>query len=115
MILFIVLEKHLPLHWYGIGLGPLLVLLFYGGNLTAARALFGVQAQIHTAGGLALWNRCRDLDHFGYERQLYDELLALGVIADFREPCIIRMAPVPLYNSFEDVHTFGRVMRELLA
>ena len=51
----------------------------------------------------------------GRERELYDDLLAAGVIADFREPCIIRMAPVPLYNSFEDVHTFGRVMRELLA
>jgi kynureninase len=51
----------------------------------------------------------------GRERELYDDLLAAGVIADFREPCIIRMAPVPFYNSFEDVHTFGRVMRELLA
>jgi kynureninase len=49
------------------------------------------------------------------ERELYDSMLAAGVIADFREPCIIRMAPVPFYNSFEDVHTFGRVMRELLA
>ena len=51
----------------------------------------------------------------GRERALYDDLLTAGVIADFREPCIIRMAPVPFYNSFEDVHTFGRVMRELLA
>ena len=51
----------------------------------------------------------------GRERELYDQMLARGVIADFREPCIIRMAPVPFYNSFEDVHTFGRVMRELLA
>ena len=49
------------------------------------------------------------------ERELYDSMLAAGVIADFREPCIIRMAPVPFYNSFEDVHTFGQVMRELLA
>ena len=51
----------------------------------------------------------------GRERQLYDDLLAQGVIADFREPCIIRIAPVPLYNSFEDVFTFGKVMRSLLA
>ena len=42
-------------------------------------------------------------------------MIAAGVIADFREPCIIRMAPVPLYNSFEDVFTFGKLMRELLA
>jgi kynureninase len=42
-------------------------------------------------------------------------MIAAGIIADFREPCIIRIAPAPLYNSFEDVFTFGRVMRELLA
>jgi kynureninase len=51
----------------------------------------------------------------GRERQLFDEMIAAGVIADFREPCIIRMAPVPFYNSFEDVYTFGEVMRGLLA
>lgn len=50
----------------------------------------------------------------GRERSLFDEMIAEGVIADFREPCIIRVAPVPLYNSFQDVHTFGRVMRKLL-
>ena len=42
-------------------------------------------------------------------------LIAAGLIVDYREPCIIRMAPVPLYNSFEDVFTFGKVMRKLLA
>jgi kynureninase len=51
----------------------------------------------------------------GRERQLFDDMIASGVIADFREPCIIRIAPVPLYNSFEDVFTFGKVMRGLLA
>ena len=51
----------------------------------------------------------------GRERKLFDDMIAAGLIADFREPCIIRIAPVPLYNSFEDVFTFGRVMRELLA
>jgi len=51
----------------------------------------------------------------GRERRLFDDMIAEGLIADFREPCIIRIAPVPLYNSFEDVHTFGTVMRRLLA
>ena len=51
----------------------------------------------------------------GRERQLFDDLIAEGVIADFREPCIIRIAPVPLYNSFEDVYVFGKVMQRLLA
>ena len=50
----------------------------------------------------------------GRERKLFDDMIAEGVIADFREPCIIRIAPVPLYNSFQDVFTFGRVMRKLL-
>ena len=55
------------------------------------------------------------MDVAGRERSLFDDMIAAGVIADFREPCIIRMAPVPLYNSFEDVFNFGSTMRELLA
>jgi kynureninase len=55
------------------------------------------------------------MDIAGRERKLFDDMITAGVIADFREPCIIRMAPVPLYNSFEDVFNFGKVMRELLA
>ncbi len=55
------------------------------------------------------------MDIAGRERRLFDDMVAAGVIADFREPCIIRMAPVPLYNSFEDVFRFGAVMRRLLA
>ena len=50
----------------------------------------------------------------GREKKLFDDMIREGVIVDFREPCIIRMAPVPLYNSFEDVFTFGRVMNKLL-
>jgi kynureninase len=55
------------------------------------------------------------IDIAGRERKLFDDMIAAGVIADFREPCTIRMAPVPLYNSFEDVYTFGKIMRALLA
>ncbi len=54
------------------------------------------------------------IDVAGRGRELFDDMIAAGIIADFREPCIIRMAPVPLYNSFEDVFTFGTVMRRLL-
>lgn len=43
-------------------------------------------------------------------------LLALlqerGVFADFRRPDVIRVAPVPLYCSFEDVWRFAQVLRE---
>jgi len=55
------------------------------------------------------------IDVAGRERKLFDDMIAAGIIADFREPCIIRLAPVPLYNSFEDVFRFGEVMRKLLA
>jgi kynureninase len=55
------------------------------------------------------------MDVAGRERKLFDDMIAAGLIVDFREPCVIRMAPVPLYNSFEDVYTFGKVMRRLLA
>jgi len=55
------------------------------------------------------------IDIAGRERKLFDDMIAAGIIADFREPCVIRVAPMPLYNSFEDVFTFGKLMRRLLA
>jgi kynureninase len=43
----------------------------------------------------------------GQGRKLFDELTELGVIADWREPNVIRIAPAPLYNSYEDCFWFG--------
>lgn len=45
---------------------------------------------------------------------LFDELTKKGVIADWREPDVIRVAPVPLYNSFSDVHQFYQILRSSL-
>ncbi len=39
-------------------------------------------------------------------KEVFDTLLAQNVIADWREPNVIRVAPVPLYNSYEDVYDF---------
>ena len=37
-------------------------------------------------------------------------VVAHGVVVDWREPAVIRMAPVPLYNSFEDMVRFSHVL-----
>jgi kynureninase len=42
----------------------------------------------------------------GSSRELQSRLLAQGIVCDFREPDVIRAAPVPLYNSFHDVWRF---------
>ena len=47
-------------------------------------------------------------------KKVFDELIKHGVIADWREPNVIRIAPVPLYNSFEDLFNFGKIMQESL-
>lgn len=46
----------------------------------------------------------------GQGKALFDHLMNEGVIVDWREPNVIRMAPVPLYNSFEDIYRFGEVL-----
>ena len=50
----------------------------------------------------------------GFGKSLFDELTAEGVITDWREPNAIRMAPIPLYNSFEDIYRFGEILKEAL-
>lgn len=43
-------------------------------------------------------------------RAVFDFLTKNGVMADWREPNVIRFAPVPLYNSFEDVWRLGELL-----
>ncbi len=50
----------------------------------------------------------------GQGKGLFDKLTAEGVIADWREPNVIRCAPVPMYNSFEDVWQFGDILARSL-
>ncbi len=46
-------------------------------------------------------------------REVFNALTSAGVIADWREPNVIRIAPVPLYNSFEDVYRFYEILSSL--
>ena len=43
-------------------------------------------------------------------KALFDYLTAHDVIADWREPNVIRLAPVPLYNSFKDIYDLGKLL-----
>lgn len=47
-------------------------------------------------------------------KKIFDRLTAEGVIADWREPDVIRMAPVPLYNSFGDIYRFAKILERSL-
>ena len=47
-------------------------------------------------------------------KKIFDELMKQGVIADWREPNVIRIAPVPLYNSFEDIYRFGEIISKVI-
>ncbi|WP_179343877.1 kynureninase [Winogradskyella ursingii] len=48
------------------------------------------------------------------DRSLHDKLTKAGIISDWREPDVIRCAPVPLYNSFEDVYYMVQRLKEIL-
>jgi kynureninase len=50
----------------------------------------------------------------GSGKKVFDRLTSAGVVVDWREPDVIRAAPVPLYNTFEDVFVFGHHLRYAL-
>jgi kynureninase len=48
------------------------------------------------------------------DKSLFKAISEKGVIADWREPDVIRVAPVPLYNSFTDVYKFAEILKGCL-
>lgn len=48
------------------------------------------------------------------DKSLFTAISERGVVADWREPDVIRVAPVPLYNSFDDVQKFVEILRSVL-
>ncbi len=49
------------------------------------------------------------------DKRLHAKLTEAGVISDWREPDVIRIAPTPLYNSFEDVYQFAKIFKNVLS
>lgn len=47
----------------------------------------------------------------GQGKELFHYLMKNGVITDWREPNVIRLAPAPLYTSFQDMYTFGQILK----
>ncbi|MAJ38448.1 MAG: kynureninase [Flavobacteriaceae bacterium] len=48
----------------------------------------------------------------GQNKSIFEYLTSNGCIPDWREPNVIRMAPVPMYNSFEDIYNFGQLLKQ---
>ncbi|WP_231491842.1 kynureninase [Pedobacter sp. Leaf170] len=43
-------------------------------------------------------------------KEIFDGLIDFGVLGDWREPNVIRLSPIPLYNSFEDIYLTGQAL-----
>ena len=48
------------------------------------------------------------------DKSLHQKLMDHHIITDWREPDVIRCAPVPMYNSFEDVYQMVSILKELV-
>ncbi len=48
------------------------------------------------------------------DKKLFNQITDKGVIADWREPDVIRVAPVAMYNSYEDVYRFYTILKNAL-
>ena len=65
----------------------------------------GCQLSIRVIGG-------RNMSDRSLGRDLFDFLASRGVLGDWREPDVIRISPVPLYNTHADVLRFANTVRE---
>lgn len=49
----------------------------------------------------------------GDAKRIFEKLVENNVLGDWREPNVIRLSPVPIYNSFEDVYRAGELLLQL--
>lgn len=75
----------------------------------------GIQLQIITPSDPEQRGAQLSIKLIGTDKSFFDILTKAGVISDFRSPDVIRLAPAPLYNSFEDVYQFGLTLHRLLS
>jgi kynureninase len=47
-------------------------------------------------------------------KAVFDEFYKNGIVGDWRNPNVIRIAPTPLYNNFEDVYRFAQILEKSL-
>ena len=48
-------------------------------------------------------------------KEVFEALKQNGVLADWRDPNVIRIAPVPLYNTFKEIYHFGEIVKKILS
>lgn len=48
----------------------------------------------------------------GQGKELFNYLMTNGIVVDWREPAVIRLAPVPLYTTYEEMYHFGKILTE---
>jgi len=48
----------------------------------------------------------------GEGKEIFNYLMENGVMLDWREPNVIRLAPAPFYCSYEDIYRFGQILKE---
>ena len=49
-----------------------------------------------------------------YGKRLFAQLTEAGIVVDWREPDVIRVAPTPLYNTFEEIYRFYEILKSTL-
>ncbi|WP_431211167.1 aminotransferase class V-fold PLP-dependent enzyme [Puia sp. P3] len=52
--------------------------------------------------------------YFGPEgKPIHQRMIDAGIVVDWREPGVVRVAPTPMYNSFEDVFRFCDILQQI--